>query len=378
MTEERIADLQRDTLVGFTDKRGNAWHYDSLSEDSRRNAFREEVPVERAVELVDFPIKKRPLMFRGDTKSNVQIPGQFAWVRWDGGRGDSGASVLGITGKRFVDHPYRTWLIDLASQIVGPEAQIGSCGLLKGGARAWVSIELPENRMAAGMEWRPMLLASAVYDRSSRTIFKLVQTRVVCDNTREAALSENGSAIYVRHTSGGLLVAGQAQEMLGLLVDAGRDPFQLEAELLLSTAVSDAAYAKFCEALVGERGEDVSAFARGIRGRRYDALQALWQTDERVAPWRGTAFGAVQASNTWQHWGRIIKGEASKPQRNMADVIGGQMLASDRDAMRLLVKAGVRMPAQLGLDAPSRRELRQAASKGSGAVMAMAGSSRQG
>jgi hypothetical protein len=36
------------------------------------------------------------------------------------------------------------------------------------------------------------------------------------------------------------------------------------------------------------------------------------------------------------------------------------------------------MPAQLGLDAPSRRELRKASTKGSAPVMAMAGSSRQG
>jgi phage/plasmid-like protein (TIGR03299 family) len=376
MTMEDIADLQRDTLVGFTAKRGPAWHSAGIADNP--NAFELEVPLERAVELVDFPIKKRPLMFRGDKKSNVQVPGMFAWVRWDEGKGDLGESVLGVTGKRFVDHPYRPWLIDLASQIVGPDAQIGSCGLLKGGARAWVSIELPENRMAAGMEWRPMLLATAVYDRSSRTIFKLVQTRVVCDNTREAALSENGSAIYVRHTASGLLDPASAQEMLGLLVDEGRDPFQLEADLLLGTAISESVYGKFCDALVGERGEDVSAHARGIRGRRRDALMALWQSDERVSPWRGTAFGAVQAANTWQQWGRIVKGEASRPQRNMAEVIGGQMLTSDREAMRILAKVGARMPARLGLDAPSRRELRKASTKGSAPVMAMAGSSRQG
>jgi hypothetical protein len=55
----------------------------------------------------------------------------------------------------------------------------------------------------------------------------------------------------------------------------------------------------------------------------------MYVRDPRVAPWKGTAFGVLQAFNTWnQHEAQVRKG-VPRFERNMENVIKGKFAQAD-------------------------------------------------
>ncbi len=63
--------------------------------------------------------------------------------------------------------------------------------------------------------------------------------------------------------------------------------------------------------------------------KKRDQIKALYMNDKRSAPWKGTAFGVLQAFNTWQqHEAQVRKG-VPRVERNMENVIKGKYAASD-------------------------------------------------
>jgi hypothetical protein len=70
-----------------------------------------------------------------------------------------------------------------------------------------------------------------------------------------------------------------------------------------------------------------------------DEIAALYQNDNRVAPWKGTALGVLQAFNTWGHHVRATRGDTNRVERNMIEAINGTTDKSDRDVLALLEKA---------------------------------------
>jgi hypothetical protein len=70
-----------------------------------------------------------------------------------------------------------------------------------------------------------------------------------------------------------------------------------------------------------------------------EQLHDLWHKDPRVTPWKGTAWGVVQAVNTWQTHVQTVRG-AHRFERQMTNALDG----STGDALALakldVVKAG--------------------------------------
>jgi hypothetical protein len=70
--------------------------------------------------------------------------------------------------------------------------------------------------------------------------------------------------------------------------------------------VSDDAFDKFLAALVPIADDDLPA-KKTRSNRKRQQITDLYRTDERVVQWKGTAFGALQAVNTWdQHMSRLV------------------------------------------------------------------------
>ena len=70
---------------------------------------------------------------------------------------------------------------------------------------------------------------------------------------------------------------------------------------------------------------------------KQSSLTKLWTSDERVSPWRGTAWGVVQAVNTYEHHIATVKG-GPRPERIMARAISGDFDKKDSQALALLGK----------------------------------------
>ena len=214
---------------------------------------------------------------------------------------------------------------------------IGSAGLLKGGAVAWVSVEVPETiTTPEGVEFRPNLLACTSHDGSLATTFQRVVTNVVCDNTMSAALAEDGQRIKVRHSRYSKLRLAEARHAIAI-VHTIADDFAAQVAELTATTVTDRQWGAFLDAYTPTPTGTAPSRARTIAEKKRDGLGRLWNHDARVSPWKGTAWGVVQAANTWAHHEQTVRG-TSRAERNMLRAVDGTTDSSDRAVLATLQK----------------------------------------
>jgi phage/plasmid-like protein (TIGR03299 family) len=328
-------------LVGFTTKRGQAWHFNAAAQGEEPNHYDLAIPVaDVSRRLFDWaPVEgsvvtvyvdkdgNRQTIADADRKTIVRPAGTF-------GPEDDGA-ILGLFKDGYQIHSYQEWLVNSVSTILGDTLQIGSAGLLKGGAVAWVSVEVPENILTPeGVEFRPNLLATTSLDGSLSTTYKRVVTNVVCDNTHGAALGEKGQAVKVKHSRYSNLKLDDARDALAIIHETA-DDFAAEVAGLCSTPVSAKQWGAFLD-ILAPIGKDAGR-AQTIAINKQDALKALYLNDNRVSPWAGTAWGVVQAVNTWEHHGKTVKG-SDRNSRNVLRKITGDFDSLDSETFATLNK----------------------------------------
>lgn len=338
MSRETSQWLNTNTLIGFTEQRGTAWHYRAEHQGDRSNHYLEAIPVD--------DVRERLFAWsavEGDVRSVIETadgeqmtvtdPSRKTIVRPDTGK------ILGVFKTGYQIHQFETWLVDRVSVILDDDLSIGSAGLLKGGAVAWVSVEVPETiTTPEGVEFRPHLLAAASHDGSLSTTFTRTVTNTVCDNTMSAALSEgarHGQRFKVRHSRRSLGRLTEARDALGI-VHTIADDFAAQVAQLTATKVSDGDWNRFLDSLapLPERG----GRARTNAEKKRESLERLYRHDERSAPWAGTAYGVLQATNTMVHHEQTVRG-ANRAERNFERAITGGVDRLDRDTLDLLAAA---------------------------------------
>lgn len=328
--------LNQNVLIGYRDQRGTAWHYSASSQGAEPNHYSGPVPIaDVRRRLFSWTAEPRALSVHLPSEQAGErlapVPSRIAIVRSDN------ETVLGIRGSNYVIHQYDEVLLDAVENLLDDDLNIGSAGLLKKGRVAWVQIEAPENCVAAdGLEFRPHLLAATSHDGSIATTYKCVATIVVCDNTLALALREKDRRKYsVRHTQTSRLRILDARETLGIVFEMG-ERFKTEVEQLLGIRVSEDHWSRFLEAHIPISEDDSESTTKRLLERRGDHRD-LWTSDERVAPWRNTAFGVLQAVNTYRHHLLPTRGATNRFERNKIEAITGLGAAQDRKAMATLI-----------------------------------------
>jgi phage/plasmid-like protein (TIGR03299 family) len=341
MSRETLNWLNENTLIGFTEKRGNAWHYRQGAD----NHYAGGVPVEDVRKrLFDWEAEEHEIHVGRRLGEQPEIVGPFAnlvgdsipshkaWVHPKTGE------VLGVHKSTRALHQYAPWLLDTTADMLDDDLQVGSAGLLRGGRIAWVQIEVPETVVTPeGVSFRPFILARSSMDGSVATTFSRSVTNTVCDNTMAIAATEHGGQrIVFRATGDSSVKLGEAREALGIVYTAA-DDFTRQVGTLTATRLFDSQFEKllFSEFPNPEdpdsRGGKV-ALARAKAKREY--LNDLYRYDARVAPWTGTAFGAWQAFNTYDQHERTVRG-GNRVERNQLQVVRGQQ---DRADSQILAK----------------------------------------
>ncbi|MDQ3678189.1 MAG: DUF932 domain-containing protein, partial [Actinomycetota bacterium] len=257
-------------------------------------------------------------------------PARKAMLRPPGALGpaDDGA-ILGIFRSGYAGHDYEEWLLEQVAAILDDDLAIGSAGLLKGGAVAWVSIEMPDTiQTPEGVDFRPFLLAATSFDGSIATTYGRKVQLAVCDNTLAVALREHGQQVKVRHSRYSQLKLADAREALAM-VHTIADDFAAEVSRLTAVRVSDGDWAHFLDDIAPVPGDE--GRARTIALTKRERLTRLWNHDMRVAPWRGTAWGAVQAVNTYTHHEGVVRG-MGRAERNMLRAVEGGIDTLDRNS----------------------------------------------
>lgn len=347
MSKETFEHLNTQTLIGNTDHRGTAWHYRADLQASEPNHYAGPVPVDDVLRrLFHWSAVSRAIAVElpADLDTAIHIdqlgtPGRWSTIpnRRAICRSDN-HHVMGIFKDGYVPHQYDKWLIETVADILDDDLTISSAGLLRQGAVAWVEVSVPESiTTPEGVEFRPNLLATTSFDGSIATTFKRTVTLTVCDNTREAALAEQGQQFKVKHSRYSTARLSDARDALNI-VHTLADDFAAEIAVLCATEVTPRSWQGFLDAWVprtDENGNRLTGKALTFADRKRFDLMRLYGSDSRVAPWAGTAFGVAQAASTWEQHEGVIRG-ATRQERNMLRTINGDFGKVDRQAMSVL------------------------------------------
>lgn len=346
MSQETIDWLNNNVLVGFTEKRkspgnpdGVAWHYNKSYQGDESNHYTGAIPVE--------DVQRR--LFSWEP---VMVPAQFEWngitqvTKWAFAiNGDTG-EVMGCHGEDYVAHSYNQWLISNVSSILDDELQIGSAALLRDGAVAFVTVEVPDNiTTPEGVKFRPYLCAVTSLNGSIATTYKRCVTNWVCDNTMSAGLAEVGQEFKVKHTKNSLVRLTDARNALSIVHDIA-DDFSAEVKRLCETEVSNKMWSEFLDGYKPIPEEDIAmredksavilnkkAITQTQNVR--DELNHMYHHDKRVSEWEGTAWGVLQAVNTYANHKSQTRGTI-REERNMLSMVTGKFDIIDQEALTVL------------------------------------------
>ena len=233
MSRESLTWLNTNTLIGFTDKRGTAWHWRAEQQGEQSNHYPGPIPVEDVQDrLFHWQAESRRLA--------VEVPAQVVdATHWESGlpmrwavledkqaisrSDDTEGAVLGIFGTGYTRHQYTEWLLTAVADLLDDDLAISSAGLLRGGAIAWVEVSMPDTiTTPEGVAFRPNLLATTSFDGSIATTYKRTVTDTVCDNTRELALAEIGQEVKVKHSRNSYAQLAPARQALQMVHTLGR------------------------------------------------------------------------------------------------------------------------------------------------------------
>lgn len=333
MSRETLSHLNTQTLIGFTSKRGNAWHYRAALQDAGSNHYPTAIPVSDVTRRlfswtpVTCPLQAVVMDEHGvetitdDTRQVIVRPDTKA--------------VLGVFSTGYQIHDYSEWLVQNVENILDTdELAIGSAGLLKGGAVAWVQVEMEDTLSVEGVEFRPFLTAATSLDGSLATTYQVGSQVVVCDNTLSAALGEHSDRVKVRHSRHSLGRLTDVRDALKI-VHGVADSFTAAVEALCGERVSEVHWDAFVDAYTGRTSSEVSKRSLTNANDKAAALHRLWSQDQRVNPWRGTAYGVVAAANTYLHHESEVRG-SDRATRNMERMITGRVDAFDANTLKIL------------------------------------------
>lgn len=344
MSRETAQWLNTMTLIGFTEKRGKAWHWRESDQGAEPNHYPGAIPLEDVKRRLFFwtpregSVDSTYIDDDGVTTINESDAKHIIRPKTDR---FGPAKILGKFKKDYKIHDYEEWLTTKIANILDADLQIGSAGLLKDGAQAWVQAEMPENvTTPEGVEFRPYISGATSLDGSLSTTYKTGNELIVCDNTMHAALQGSAFRVKIRHTKNSLDKIHDMRTALGV-VHQEAESFAAEIKELTSTTVTDRQWSAFLD--VYTPLPEVKKTKGGGPGNGYtlaenkrDRLSSLYYNDPRSSDWAGTAFGVLQAVNTYNNHDSIVRGDHSRAERNMQLALRGKVDKSDAKVLDVL------------------------------------------
>ncbi len=332
MSRETLTHLNTQTLIGYTSKRGQAWHYRASEQGAEPNHYEHAVPVadvrRRLFHWSPVEADIHAVIIDKDGVETYADATRKAIVRPDTG------AILGIFRTGYKVHDYDQWLINNVEGILDADLHIGSAGLLRGGAVAWVQVEMADTLNAAGVEFRPFLTATTSLDGSIATTYQTGAQVVVCDNTLSAALNTADTRVKVRHSANSLTRLAQVRDALAIVHQVA-DDFTAQVERLTNQTVTENQWIRFLGAYCGTDDTKASKRALTTRSLQANQLDRLWNHDQRVTPWRGTAYGVLAAANTYAHHLAPVRG-ATRAERNAERLVTGKVHDLDGHTLQIL------------------------------------------
>ena len=234
----------------------------------------------------------------------VDIPDQFVTVRGDNSK------ILGVVGDRY-EVVQNEALFDFADKLIDTgDAHIVSAGSLRDNRVVFVTVELDRPVKVADVDFKPYLNVTSSHDGSYAWRAGVSPIVVVCMNTFRMALDESAHEYYIKHTSGVADRIDEARKALQISFDY-YDEFETEIQTLIDQDVTDRQFENIISKVFPEGSTDRTK--ENARERR-ELVRVSYQTDEAAAPWRGSAWGVMNAVNTWELWEKPVRLNENTPQ----------------------------------------------------------------
>lgn len=333
MSQETSTWLNQQTLIGYTEKRGNAWWYREEHQGAETNHYPRAIPVDDVRRrLFNWQAVEGEITATAVTNDGVittRDEERKAIMRSDTG------AIMGVFKSGYQPHQYGEWLVTHVESILDADLAVGSAGLLKGGAVAWVQVEMADTITApGGVEFRPFLTAATSFDGSLSSTYLTGAQVVVCDNTLSAALGNTSARFKVKHSRNSLGRVGDVREALSIVHETA-DVFSAQVAALLEQKVADDQWSQFVKVYTGQGTPGASKRSQGMADRKAGELTNLYRNDLRVAPWSGTAYGVLAAVNTHVHHVQTVRNVA-RAERNMERAVTGGVDKLDTSTLELL------------------------------------------
>jgi phage/plasmid-like protein (TIGR03299 family) len=260
-----------------------------------------------------------------------QVEGQQFVVRSDNGR------PLGYVSSKY--QPVQPLeVLEWFQQYIGVDDRfhLDVAGSLKSGEIIWATATFRDSLNIVGEEHKARLLMTTTFDGSGSTINKATMTRVVCNNTLDAALADKKAIIRTRHNT--KFDAAKVGAELAAIA-SGFEHYKAMAEGMVQVQQSAADVSNFFKAMLDipfdAKSEDVGA----RKMNQFKALGIAYRETVAEGTEAGTAWTALNTITRWVDHDRGAKGDGKDEARMLSANFGGTGSALKAKAVALLAPA---------------------------------------
>lgn len=185
--------------------------------------------------------------------------------------------------------------------------QLDVAGSLRKGEIIWATATFRESMDVVGEPHKARLLMTTTFDGSGSTINKATMTRVVCNNTLDAALADGGKAI-VRSRHNTAFNATKVSAELARIAE-GFTAYKAMAEAMVRVDMSKADIAAFFKACLDipfdAKKEDLS----GKKVAAFEALGKAYAATVQEGTPVGTQWAALNAVTRYVDHDKAVRGD---------------------------------------------------------------------
>lgn len=235
-----------------------------------------------------YRVAKNQVYVIADDGRPVAAPDYSGIVREDG-------VVLGINGDGYEPVQAREAFDFMSELLQRKEAVANTAGTLDGGRKMFVCCLAPESFFVGGEsteEHRGYVSFVNSYDGSTKVGAVVGATRIVCQNTYNAAISGAKNSYWFRHTKNVMSYLEEARKALQVGAQYWHELERLGNQAIRAS-FSDKQFTGVLDELIPIT--DVPGRKRENAIREQDTLRKLFRDTEDIQNIRGTAWAAVNA-----------------------------------------------------------------------------------
>lgn len=232
-------------------------------------------------------------------------------------------------------------MVNFTQEALQGSLPIWNAGELRNGAQFFITVGMDEmmHDSHSGIDFLPYLMFRSSLDGSLAHTWTPGSVVATCDNMfagMQAAARDAARLVKFKRSRFSLTDArvNDLRSALGVL--------QLQAEAtsaffgsLVDVELNRPQWIQVLDVIEPLPAEGASKTTVTKTENRRQVIDALYQNSPMVAPWTGTAFGAVQAFNTYEHHEKNVRG-MNRVERVFDRVIRGDMAKADNKVIDAL------------------------------------------